>query len=248
MLHEKQPSAMPPQRTTSSSNDAATQMSAADVSAAPMAIPDDYAEQISRRGFACIEDCLSTELIDELRIAIERALQEHHGNESVRDRGGVFAIRNVTEVVPQLKQLARHPNVARLIRPILGNHALLVRGLLFNKSPDANWGIFWHQDLSIAVQQREDVPGFSPWSVKAGVQHVQPPPEILNRMLTLRLHLDDCPAENGALRVLPGSHSGRRLSLAEAEQLQQTQPSLTCAVRAGGAVAMRPLILHSSHR
>ena len=213
-----------------------------------MSVPEDYVEQIFERGVACIEDCLSVTDVETLRVAVQKALQEHHGDESVRDRGGVFAIRNITEVVPEVRQLARHPNVGRLIRPILGERALLVRGLLFNKSSNANWGIFWHQDLSIAVQRRESMPGFGPWSIKAGVQHVQPPPEVLNRMLTLRLHLDDCPAENGALCVLPGSHRGQRLSQVEAEQAQKTHPSFTCAVRAGGVVVMRPLILHSSHR
>jgi hypothetical protein len=33
---------------------------------------------------------------------------------------------------------------------------------------------------------------------------VHPPAEILDKMLTLRVHLDDCGEENGPLRVIPG--------------------------------------------
>ena len=213
-----------------------------------MLIPDDYTQQIDAHGYAVIEDCLSTGEVIQLRDAVESAITGDHDESAVRDRGGVYAIRNVTDVVPEIRCLASHLNIANMVRPILGPRALLVRGLLFDKSDGANWGIFWHQDLSIAVRERADVPDFGPWSVKAGVQHVQPPADVLQSMLTVRLHLDPCPTENGALRVLPGSHRSARLSMAEAEELKQTHEPVTCEVGIGGAVVMRPLLLHSSHR
>lgn len=73
----------------------------------------------------------------------------------------------------------------------------------------------WHQDLTIAVQERLDVPGYGPWTVKAGVTHVQPPVAVLERMVAVRLHLDDCGAENGPVRVLRGSHRLGRMAAAE---------------------------------
>jgi ectoine hydroxylase-related dioxygenase (phytanoyl-CoA dioxygenase family) len=154
----------------------------------------------------------------------------------------------VTEVVPEVRALHRHVGIAQLVEPILGAKAMLVRGLMFDKSPERNWGIFWHQDLSIAVRQREDIPDFGPWSTKAGIQHVQTPPGILQKMLTVRLHLDDCMESNGALRVLPGSHRSSRLNMFESETLQQNTDPTTCCAKSGGAVMMRPLLLHSSHR
>ncbi|NQV25633.1 MAG: phytanoyl-CoA dioxygenase family protein [Rhodopirellula sp.] len=211
-------------------------------------LPPNYTAVIEERGFTTVENVISLAEVEALQTAIERALIESRDDTSVRDRGGVYAIRNVTEVVPEIRALHRHPRIAQLVAPILGDHALLVRGLMFDKSPKSNWGIFWHQDLSIAVRQREDVPEFGPWSVKAGIQHVQPPPDILQTMLTVRLHLDDCMESNGALRVLPGSHRSSRLNMFESEKLQQTTAPVTCSVRVGGAVMMRPLLLHSSHR
>ena len=94
--------------------------------------------------------------------------------------------------------------------------------------------IFWPRDRSIAVRQKEAVPDFGPWSIKAGIQHVQPPSAILQNMLTVRLHLDDCPESNGALRVLPGCHQSSRLNVLESETLQQNTDPATCCVKSGG--------------
>ena len=207
-----------------------------------------YQQDIEQHGFAIVENVLSPEEVEALRVAIEQAIVDSRDSTSVRDRGGVYAIRNVTEVVPEVRALHKHPGIAQLVAPILGEQAMLVRGLMFDKSPESNWGIFWHQDLSIAVRQKEDVPNFGPWSIKAGIQHVQPPPHILQNMLTVRLHLDDCMESNGALRVLPGSHRSSRLNMLESETLQQNTSAETCCVKSGGAVMMRPLLLHSSHR
>jgi ectoine hydroxylase-related dioxygenase (phytanoyl-CoA dioxygenase family) len=82
--------------------------------------------------------------------------------------------------------------------------------------------------------------------VKAGVPHVQPPVEVLNRMVTLRVHLDDCGPESGPLRVLPGSHAEGVLSPARVVAWRDRVPPAACLAPAGGAVVMRPLILHAS--
>lgn len=211
-------------------------------------IPPTYQPAIDKDGFAIVENVITQQEVDALRSAIEVAISENEDSTSVRDRGGVYAIRNVTEVVPEVRALHGHSGIAQLVEPILGRDAMLVRGLMFDKSPDSNWGIFWHQDLSIAVRQREDVSDFVPWSIKAGIQHVQPPPDILQKMLTVRLHLDDCQETNGALRVLPGSHRKSRLTMFESETLKQNTDPVTCCVGSGGAVMMRPLLLHSSHK
>ncbi len=83
---------------------------------------------------------------------------------------------------------------------------------LFRQDPAAaNWNLPWHQDLTIAVRARCEVPGFGPWTLKAGIPHVHAPADLLAQMVTIRLHLDDCRLENGPLRVLPGSHAEGKL-------------------------------------
>src|SRR5206468_7563965 len=114
------------------------------------------------------------------------------------------------------------------------------------KTPHANWKVAWHQDLSIAVRERLDVAGFGPWSLKNGVVHVQPPREVLESMLTVRLHLDDCGQDNGPLRVVAGSHALGILPPREVQRLVQARPVTTCVVPRGGALLMRPLLLHAS--
>jgi len=64
-------------------------------------------------------------------------------------------------------------------------------------------------------------------------------------MLAVRLHLDDCDESNAPLRVIPGSHLLGRLSADRIAQISK-QPEITCAVKAGGVMLMRPLLLHAS--
>lgn len=121
-----------------------------------------------------------------------------------------------------------------------------VRAILFDKTPEANWKVAWHQDLTIAVQEKQDVPGYGPWSVKDGITHVQPPMSLLEEMITLRLHLDDTPSGNGALKVVPGSHCQGRLNSETIAITRQTTPAHICEAQAGDILLMKPLILHAS--
>ena len=100
------------------------------------------------------------------------------------------------------------------MRDVLGPGSFVVRGF-FRQDPEANWPVPWHQDLTIAVKARIEAPGYGPWTVKGGVPHVRPPIAVLKAMLTLRVHLDDCDATQGPLRVLPGSHTRGRLDAGE---------------------------------
>lgn len=149
---------------------------------------------------------------------------------------------------PTVRELARSPQFVELLRPHLDAEPRPVRAIFFDKSPDANWLVSWHQDLTLALRERVDVEGFGPWSVKEGVPHVQPPMALLERMLTLRLHLDGTDESNGALRVIAGSHRHGRLDAAKLQELRDAQPAETCTVAAGDALLMRPLLLHASGR
>ena len=178
---------------------------------------------------------------------IRQAAAAAGGDDATRQRNnGVYAVRNLLARVPAVKELASSPVVRGLVEPTLGPNARCVRGILFDKSPDANWKVAWHQDLSIAVKRRVDMPGFGPWSVKAGVQHVQPPLEVLERMLTVRLHLDECGIDHGPLKVLPGSHAQGVLTADSVRAWRETHEPVPCVAAAGAAVLMRPLLLHAS--
>jgi ectoine hydroxylase-related dioxygenase (phytanoyl-CoA dioxygenase family) len=129
---------------------------------------------------------------------------------------------------------------------LLSRDAQPVKLTLFDKTPRSNWKVPWHQDLAISVKERRDVRDFKAWSVKEGVPYVQPPIKILERVVAVRLHLDDASAANGALRVLPGTHRLGRLSAPQIVALRQQVQEVVCDVPAGGAMLMSPLLLHAS--
>jgi ectoine hydroxylase-related dioxygenase (phytanoyl-CoA dioxygenase family) len=128
---------------------------------------------------------------------------------------------------------------------VLGPSCFAIRGVFFNKTQSSNWKVVWHQDLTIAVRKRTDVDGFGPWTMKAGILHGQPPAEVMSGILAIRLHLDESGFDNGPLRVIGGSHRKGRLS---AEQIGnwEKEKAVTCTVPKGGALLMRPLLLHAS--
>ena len=121
-----------------------------------------------------------------------------------------------------------------------------VRAILFDKSPQTNWGLGWHQDRTIAVRERRDVPGFGPWTVKRGIPHVAPPVDLLERMLTIRIHLDDVPADNAPLLVAPGSHRLGRIAEDEIAGIVQECGIRECLAEAGDVWLYATPILHAS--
>ncbi len=130
----------------------------------------------------------------------------------------------------------------------IGPAARAVRAIAFDKSPDANWALGWHQDRTIAVAARHAVDGFGPWTTKAGILHVAPPFALLADMLTMRIHLDPVPADNAPLLIAPGSH---RLGLvAEQDMADAVARCGTYACHAGrGDVWLYATpILHASER
>jgi len=128
----------------------------------------------------------------------------------------------------------------------LGEDVCPVRAILFDKSEANNWSLGWHQDRTICVKERREVAGFGPWTRKAGMHHVGPPVDLLSRMVTLRLHLDDVPIENGPLIVAPGSHSFGWVPECEIEAVVERCGALACLARAGDMWLYSTLILHAS--
>jgi hypothetical protein len=131
---------------------------------------------------------------------------------------------------------------------VSGPGARPVRALLFNKTARNNWRLGWHQDRTIAVKRRIDVPGFSVWSVKDGVDHVEPPFALIASMLTLRLHLDDTPHDNAPLLIAPASHTLGVINASAAPAVAARLGSVACVAKAGDVWAYATSILHASDR
>lgn len=138
--------------------------------------------------------------------------------------------------------------VGRIAAGLIGPDAFPVRAVLFDKTPDANWIVAWHQDRTIVVREKVEVDGFGPWSTKDGLLHVAPPIDVLAGMATLRLHLDDCDDDNAPLTVALGSHRLGYVPAAEAAAQALALPQHTCHATAGDVWAYSTPILHTSAR
>jgi len=143
-------------------------------------------------------------------------------SDAASGRGGV---RNVLQRSPYFHELAMGV-LRELACEYAGADAQAVKATLFDKTVAANWKVPWHQDLTIAVRRRLETTGFGPWSMKDGVPHVQPPVSVLEALVALRLHLDDTPEENGALRVVVASHRLGRIPEAQIAAVRATDSAL----------------------
>lgn len=200
-----------------------------------------YAEIIERDGFAVVPDALDASLLEEL----ESAIASVTSGDGVYDRGGIYAIRNLLELAPDVKSALTSAKVRDVVESVLGRDAMLVRGLYLDKTPRANWSVSWHQDATVTVKSRGDATGFGPWSMKAGIQHVMAPPGLLSCMLTMRLHLDDCGENQGAFKAISASHQFGRLPEDSIGQFTGVG-AVTCGIPQGGLIAFRPLLIHAS--
>lgn len=142
--------------------------------------------------------------------------------------------------------LAIDTPVGAVAAAALGPTARPVRAILFDKTPGTNWALGWHQDRTIAVAARDDLPGWGPWTVKAGIQHVEPPFALIERMVTLRIHLDPVPTDNAPLLIAPGSHRLGRIAETDIAPTIERCGTYTCLAGRGDVWAYATAILHAS--
>lgn len=157
----------------------------------------------------------------------------------------LYGLRNLAARVPTTRTLLDVSALASRLPRLMGGTPRLVRALLFDKPRRANWAVPWHQDRTIAVEARAEVPGFRAWTVKAGVVHVEPPATLLAELLTVRVQLDDCP-DDAPLEAVPGSHHHGVLTTTELARVVASGPHARVVVPRGGALLMRPLLVHAS--
>jgi hypothetical protein len=187
------------------------------------------------------------DIIDELTTSLESRREDAATLQ--RQNGAIYGARNLLELFPPARDLWRRPALLELLTAMLGPRSGLVRGLYFDKPPQSTWSLPWHQDRTIAVIDNTlPSPRFKSPTKKAGVPHIEAPDEVLEQMLTLRIHLDDVTDENGPLVVLPGSHRGAGVSPVENQGCVRQAGLLPHVIHAaaGDVLVMRPLLYHCS--
>jgi ectoine hydroxylase-related dioxygenase (phytanoyl-CoA dioxygenase family) len=194
-------------------------------------------ERVSTDGFAILSDVISEREISDLHATLNQSGLP-------RSRAGMrHAMRNES-----VAAVAHDPRLLSMAQEILGSAAIPFRATLFDKSPASNWLVVWHQDTALPLRERREVPGWGPWSIKDGVNYAHAPASALEQVLALRLHLDNSVAENGPLRVLPGTHALGVLSDDALHDLSTKITDIECLVPRSGILAMRPLVVHASSK
>jgi hypothetical protein len=200
-----------------------------------------WREQLEEDGYALLTNLFTP---DDVRVAIAEWDEVCHTRAAdpaiLSNDGPAYGARNLLQLWPRVVELARRPKLRAALIESLGQAAGIVRVLYFDKPPGHSWALPWHTDYNIAVKSHGVEGVFSKPTRKAGVPHVMAPRELLSRMVTARVHLDDATAENGALRVIPGSHRDD-----QAGKHEPRQP-VTIDCRAGDVLLMRPLLTHAS--
>jgi len=194
-------------------------------------------EHLERQGFSILPTVFSHREMERLKRDLEQSGLP-------RSKAGIrHALRQ-----EGIRSLAADPDLLNFARRILGDQATAFRATLFDKSPQANWLVVWHQDTVLPIQERHDVCGWGPWSIKDGISYAHAPASALCQVLALRVHFDESNADNGPPRVLPGTHMKGVLTDAEIEKLAAEARTVDCLVPQGGVLAMRPLIVHASSK
>lgn len=202
-----------------------------------------YKQDIADNGFSVISNIFSEEEIEKIGQVID---QIDTSKETFRKSEDLFAIRQFLKEIPEVKDLVFNENVKKLIKEVFGDQYFVVKSIYFDKPETSNWYVAYHQDLTISVDKKTVLPNFGPWTTKQNQFAVQPSLDILENIYTIRIHLDDTDDQNGALKVVPGSHAK---GIYRPETIDwNTETEHICNVDKGGVMIMKPLILHGSNR
>jgi hypothetical protein len=196
-------------------------------------------KKVEHKGFAILNHIYSKKELNQMRNAINNYQEANPDTEP-------YAIRNLLDKIPGLTPLVFNTNLMTILRRI-NPELFLSKSIFFDKSPESNWYVTWHQDISISVKGKIDTAGFSGWTKKSGTHGVCPPDDVLKNTITIRIHLDDTDEQNGALKVVPGSHN-KKLSTDEIQLITQNSIPIVCDVNACGIQIMKPLLLHASSK
>lgn len=197
---------------------------------------------LRKLGYCWLRSALDERQVNRLIVACSSLFEDDSQRVRARSsRGHVYAARNLIGSIAEVETIWRQEPLREFLQSELGDGFGLVRALFFDKPPDRTWTLGWHKDQSIAVKDNSiSSTSVSRPTLKACVPHYIADDEILRRMLTLRIHLDEVTVENGPLRVIPESHVSSKSSG------NGVASEVTLLARAGDVLAMRPLISHAS--
>jgi ectoine hydroxylase-related dioxygenase (phytanoyl-CoA dioxygenase family) len=208
-----------------------------------MNVTAQHKQSLQQTGFTIIDNVFTA---DEAAAIIETINNINTSGPAFRKTSDLFAIRRFVKEVPAVGPLVFNSRLRTIIDQLFGPDYFLVKSIYFDKPEQSNWFVAYHQDLTISVDEKKQVAGFEQWTVKNDQFAVQPPVALLENIFTIRIHLDDTDENNGALKIVPGSH---RKGIYRPETIDwNTEKEAVCKVQRGGIMIMQPLLLHASNR
>jgi ectoine hydroxylase-related dioxygenase (phytanoyl-CoA dioxygenase family) len=200
-------------------------------------------DELLENGFAIINDIYSLTEVENILSVIESTNSD---KDTFRKSNDLFAIRQFLKELPSISKLVFNDKLISILKKLFGDKYFAVKSIYFDKPQNSNWYVSYHQDLTISVDKKVEVDGFSFWTTKHNQFSVQPTLDILQNVVTIRIHLDDTDENNGALKVVSKSH---RQGVYRPETIDWTkEKEEICRVKKGGIMLMKPLLLHSSGR
>ncbi|AXT61617.1 phytanoyl-CoA dioxygenase [Aquimarina sp. AD10] len=198
---------------------------------------------LEENGYSIIKSLYTESEIDQIATCIKHSQKKEESFLRTKD---LFAIRQLNNVVPRLRELLFNVKLTNLLSELFDTKYFLTKAIYFDKPSTSNWFVGYHQDLSISVNKKIDIPGYTNWTFKRGQYGVQPPIEILQNTITLRVHLDETDKNNGALKVIPKSHLKNIYRPESIDWNIETEH--VCVIEEGGVMLMKPLTLHASNK
>lgn len=199
--------------------------------------------QLNENGFSILSDLYSDNEISKILACIENTEQNKTSFMKTKD---LFAIRQLIKNIPDLSDYLFNKKLTELLSELSESEYFLTKAMYFDKPIESNWFVAYHQDLSISVDKKAELDDYSNWTFKKEQYGVQPPIQILEDTITIRIHLDKTKKNNGALKVIPKSHTKGVIRTDSKDW--NIENEFVCEVEKGGAMLMKPLILHASNR
>ncbi|EDP70051.1 hypothetical protein FBALC1_10977 [Flavobacteriales bacterium ALC-1] len=197
--------------------------------------------KLNRFGYTSQDSLYSNSEINTIINCIETS---DIGNNKSKFSDDLFAIRQLLKVVPELKKTLFNNGLIQLLSNFFESNYFLTKAIYFDKPPNSNWFVAYHQDISISVNTKADIDKYSNWTLKKKAYGVHPPIDILKNTITIRIHLDDTTKGNGALKVIPYSHKNGIIR--KDSKHWKLENEVICEIKKGGVMIMKPLLLHAS--
>jgi len=204
---------------------------------------ENHKQYFFEKGLTVINSVFSDDEIEKIAKSIRNA---DNSRENFRKSDDLFAVRQFLKEVPEVKDLIFNDTIRTIVKELFGEKYFAVKSIYFDKPETSNWYVAYHQDLTISVDKKLEIQGFGPWTTKNNQFAVQPPLSFLENICTIRIHLDDTDEYNGALKVVPGSHTKGIYRPEIIDWTKETEKFYD--VQKGGIMIMKPLTLHGSNR